>query len=142
VRNALLAPLKDARADVEAALARFARHRRDDDDVLDALVDGLVDEAVAAGASDDVGAGAEAAIDAATAPALLRRWLSRQLARHVDDPRSSGAAVDDVLRLCAARREGAVDLKGARAEIRRVGDHRFLLALTGANPHIAGRRHR
>ena len=69
----------------------------------------------------------------------VRRWIVKQLAALVDDPRSAGAAVDDVLRLCARRQEGTVDLKGARAEIRRVGERGVRLALSGANPHISPR---
>ncbi len=126
LRNKLLGPLEDARGDVEDALARFARHRRDDDDVLDALVPDA--------AAGDV-------VDGALAPAILRRWIVKRLDALVDDPRSSGAAVDDVLRLCAAGQAGAVDLKGARAEIR-VGDRGALLALTVAHPQTHARRRR
>lgn len=100
IRLKLLAPLRELRGDVEAALSRFARHRAEDDDVLDALVP-----------ADDV-------VDASLAPALLRRWLLRQVGKHGDDPRTSATAIDDVLALCARARVGAVDLKGCRAEVR------------------------
>ncbi len=99
VRQRLLAPLQEHRADVEAALARHARHRAEDDDVIEALIP-----------KDDV-------VDASLAPALLRRWLLRQVGRVVTDPRTAPAAIDDVLRLCALGRAGRVDLRGSRAEI-------------------------
>lgn len=107
LRKQVLAPLAGLRPDVEAALARHARHRRDDDDVLDALVPADADD-----------------VDAALPPALLRRWLMRRIAAvaAVDDPRSGAASIDAVLDLCAGGRVGDVDLRGCRAEIRRVGD--------------------
>ncbi|MDP2344893.1 MAG: tRNA lysidine(34) synthetase TilS [Deltaproteobacteria bacterium] len=101
IRLRILAPLQEQRADVEAALARHARHRTEDDDVLEALIP-----------ADDV-------VDAGLPPALLRRWLLRQVAALVEDPRTSPAAVDDVLRLCARGQVGRVDLRGSHAEIRR-----------------------
>ena len=55
VRRQLLEPLQEMRSDVEEALARHARQRRDDDDVLESLVPDTRE------------------VDVTLAPALLRR---------------------------------------------------------------------
>jgi tRNA(Ile)-lysidine synthetase-like protein len=116
LRNAVLGPLAERRADVEEALARHGRLLRDDDDALEALVP------VA-----DV-------VDAALAPALLRRWLRRRIAAFDADPRTAPAAIDAVLRLAAAGRAGEVALRRCRAQIRaRPGGHEVAVVPTA--PH-------
>lgn len=96
VRHQVLPLLRQVRPDVDAALAAHAEDRRDDDDVLD----GLVPE-------DDE-------VDAQLAPALLRRWLQRQIAARLPDgdPRTARAAIDDVLRLARRGAVGSVDVRG------------------------------
>ena len=119
LRQAVLAPLATRRADVEQALARHARLLRDDDDALDALVPGA-----------DV-------VDAALAPALLRRWLRRRIAAFDADPRTSPEAIDAVLRLAAAGKSGEVALRRCRAQIRaRPGGHEVAVVATA--PHDEG----
>ena len=105
LRHQLLEPLAASRADVEAALARHAFLRTEDDDVLEGLVP-----------DDDV-------VDAALAPALLRRWLQRQINRCSPggDPRTAPAAVDAVIRLARSGADGEISLRGCRAVIRRRG---------------------
>ena len=116
LRNAVLAPLAERRNDVEVALARHARRLRDDDDALEALVPDA-----------DV-------VDAALAPAILRRWLRRRIAAFDADPRTAPRAIDTVLSLAAAGREGEVALRRCRARIRaRPGGHE--VAVVAAAPH-------
>jgi tRNA(Ile)-lysidine synthase len=104
LRNTVLAPLGALRPDVEAALARFARQRREDDDALDAY---------AAALGVDVDAVFGDGVDAALPPALLRRAIKRGVAALcAGDPRTSQAALDVVVELCRTRRPGAVDVKG------------------------------
>lgn len=110
-----------AGGDVDRALWRHARHRREDDDVLDALVP----------PTDDV--------DAALPPALLRRWLLRQVARVIEDPRTSPAAIDDVLRLAAGDTDGDVALRGCTAQVRRTPAGRRVAVVPGAG-HSGRRR--
>lgn len=106
LRRHLLEPLGEQRADIEEALARHARQRREDDDVLSAMLpENEGDE-----------------VDGHLAPALLRRWLQRRLRQFSEDPRTAGAAIDDVLRLCAAGTAGSVDVRGGRAVISRQGN--------------------
>ncbi len=102
LRQRLLAPLQEARPDVEAALARHARLLRDDDDVLEGLV-------------PDTNV-----VEASLAPALLRRWLRRQIGAHVDDPRTSAAAIDTVLSLAARGQPGKVAVRGGEVTLSRV----------------------
>jgi hypothetical protein len=59
-------------------------------------------------------------------PAILRRWLRRRIAALGDDPRTSPAAIDTVLRLAATGATGAVDVRGGIVWIRRTADgHRL-----------------
>jgi tRNA(Ile)-lysidine synthase TilS/MesJ len=116
LRQAVLAPLAERRADVEQALARHARLLREDDEALDALVP-----------AGDV-------VDAALPPALLRRWLRRRVACFDADPRTSPDAIDAVLRLAGARQPGEIALRRCRAQIRpRAGGHE--VAVVPAAPH-------
>jgi tRNA(Ile)-lysidine synthase TilS/MesJ len=121
LRNRVLAPLAERRRDLEEALARHGQRLREDDDVLDALVP-----------DDDV-------VDAILAPALLRRWLKRRVARFASDPRSSPRAMDEVVRLAASGEMGVVALRGCRAEIRLHGGRREV-AVVAASTHD-GRGH-
>jgi tRNA(Ile)-lysidine synthase len=108
LRGRMLEVLGDTRPEVEAALARHARLLREDDDLIEALVpvDGVV--------------------DAGLPPAILRRWLRRRIAALGDDPRTSPAAIDTVLRLAATGATGAVDVRGGIVWIRRTADgHRL-----------------
>lgn len=108
LRLQVLEPLAAVRGDVEGALAHHARLRREDDDVLDALVPDV----------DVVGAD--------LAPALLRRWLHRQIAAHAADPRTSPAAIDGVVRLAGSGATGEISLRGCRAVVRRDGARRVV----------------
>jgi len=108
LRARMLEALGDARPGVEAALARHARLLREDDDVLEGLVP-----------ADD-------AVDADLPPAILRRWLRRRIAALGDDPRTSPAAIDTVLRLAATGGTGAVDVRGGTVWIRRTAIGRRL----------------
>ena len=109
VRHGVLPLLQQLRPDVDEALARHAEDRRDDDDVLDALVP--VDDEV----------------DATLAPALLRRWLQRQIAARLagGDPRTARAAIDDVVRLAQRGGTGSVDVRGGCVVVvARAGAHK------------------
>jgi tRNA(Ile)-lysidine synthase len=108
LRARMAAALGDDRPSIEAALARHARLLREDDDVLEALVP-----------TDDV-------VDADLPPALLRRWLRRRIAALGDDPRTSPAAIDTVLRLAATGATGAVDVRGGIVRIRHTSAGRRL----------------
>lgn len=114
IRLHILAPLQGKRADVETALARHARHRAYDDALIEPLIP------------------TSSVVDASLAPALLRRWLLRQVALHVDDPRTAPAALDDVLRLCALGRPGRVDLRGSHAKIWRERGRGLVVAVIAA----------
>jgi tRNA(Ile)-lysidine synthase TilS/MesJ len=116
LRNAVLAPLRERRGDIEAALARHANLLRDDDELLERLV------------PDD------AVVDAALPPALLRRWLRRRIATFEPDPRTSPAAVDAVLRMASARQVGEIALRGCRAQIRATANGHEV-AVVPAAPH-------
>jgi tRNA(Ile)-lysidine synthase len=116
LRNAVLAPLGERRSGIEDALARHGERLRDDNDVLESMVP---DAAV---------------VDAALAPAVLRRWLRRRIAAFEPDPRTAPAALDTVLRLAAAGQVGEVALRGCVARIRpRAGGHE--VAVDAAPPH-------
>ncbi|MBM4279484.1 MAG: hypothetical protein FJ137_01540 [Deltaproteobacteria bacterium] len=116
LRHAVLHPLGERRSTVEAALARHARHLREDDDALEALV-------------PDV-----AVVDARLSPALLRRWLRRRIAGFDADPRTAPAAIEAVLRLAAEGRTGEVALRGCRAQIRASADGHEV-AVVPSPPH-------
>jgi tRNA(Ile)-lysidine synthase TilS/MesJ len=116
LRQQVFEPLRGRRSTFEEALARHARHVREDDDVLSALVPDA-----------DI-------VDATLAPALLRRWLRRQIARFESDPRTSPDAIDAVLRHAAAGSPAVIPLRGCRAQIRRrAGGHE--VAVIAAAPH-------
>lgn len=114
LRLSLLALLGDERPAIETALARHGRLLREDDDVLDTLVPDA-----------DV-------VAAALAPALLRRWLRRQIAALGDDPRTAAAAIDDVIRLAAARSDAAVSVRGGTVQIQGHGDGRLVAVIPSA----------
>ncbi len=108
VRHQVLPLLRQVRHDVDVALAVHATDRRDDDAVLEALVP-----------DDDV-------VDAALAPALLRRWVQRQIAARLPggDPRTARAAIDAVLQLAQRGETGSVDVRGGRVVVAARGDGR------------------
>lgn len=108
VRHGVLPVLRQLRPDVDEALATHAEDRRDDDAVLDGLVPG-----------DDE-------VDATLAPALLRRWLQRQIAARLPggDPRTARAAIDDVVRLAQRGGLGSVDVRGGCVVVRAAGSAR------------------
>jgi tRNA(Ile)-lysidine synthase TilS/MesJ len=121
LRGRMLEVLGDTRPEVEAALARHARLLREDDDLIEALVpdDGVV--------------------DAGLPPAILRRWLRRRIAALGDDPRTSPAAIDTVLRIAATGGTGAVCVRGGVVWIRRTADgHRLAVEpVRGQSPQMA-----
>lgn len=121
LRGRMAAALGDHRPAIEAALARHARLLREDDD----LIEGLVPDA-------DL-------IDAGLPPAILRRWLRRRIAALGDDPRTSPAAIDTVLRLAARGGTGAVDVRGGTVWIRRTPTGRRLAVepARGQSPQTA-----
>ena len=134
VRLDLLVPLARVRRDVEARLAAAAHRVREDDDALAGLVPpGRV-------------------FDAQLPPAVLRRALKRAVseiaaagtvrtaataATEKTDVRSSGRAVDDVIRLVRARKTGPVDLRAARALIRKTPAGGLEVAVEPAQTHNA-----
>jgi tRNA(Ile)-lysidine synthase TilS/MesJ len=121
LRQRMAAALGEDRPGIEAALARHARLLREDDDVIEGLVP-----------DDDV-------VDAGLPPAILRRWLRRRIAALGDDPRTSPAAIDTVLRLAADGGTGAVDVRGGTVWIRRTAAGRLLAVepARGQSPQTA-----
>lgn len=109
LRLQILEPLGAIRGGFETALARHARLRAEDDEVLDGLVP-----------DDEV-------VTATLPPALLRRWLQRRIAMFAKaDPRTSPAAIDAVIRLARSADTGEISLRGCRAVIRAGGNGRVV----------------
>ncbi len=101
LRRDLLDPLRQLRPEIEAALAHHAQLLGEDDDVIEAMVPTSPE------------------VSASLPPAILRRWLRRQIAALVEDPRTAAAAIDDAVRLAAAGTPGAVSVRGGVVQIRK-----------------------
>lgn len=128
MRREELVALGASRAAVERALARAARHARDDDAVLEELAKPLL-----AGTED---AGREQVVQPGP-PALVRRALRRALRAVIDvegDVRSSARAIEVVLDLMRRGTVGEVHLTGAVAAVTRSGAERRLLVRIRASP--------
>ncbi len=93
---------------LEASLARHAQLLREDDEVIEALV--------------PTGETAAAELP----PAILRRWLRRQIARLSADPRTSSSALDTAIRIAAGTGTGSVAVAGGTVWIRATPEGRVL----------------
>jgi tRNA(Ile)-lysidine synthase len=93
---------------LEASLARHAQLLREDEEVIEALV--------------PTGETAAAELP----PAILRRWLRRQIARLSADPRTSPSALDAVIRIAAGTGTGSVAVAGGTVWIRATPEGRRL----------------